>query len=288
MQKQRDYNQKHPGSLTRTMQGVCVMLLVLLCAMTAPIANVRAADLILDTTTPAPAPGDMLELQLSLDLGTDEVVGGAFDLAFDPAVLSFDNFTFDQAMDTRDSAFDTVAADASGLVSLGFGNVSGFTGVLPLGTVRFQVIGTGSAGLQLGDSVQWSGLVSLQGTAIATTVTVTAVNAALLDTDGDGIPDIYDQFPFDTDNDGFTNAEEIAAGTDPFDPLSFPVTTIPGDVTGDGIVNAADVLVCTRIMLGQAAVNYDPACDVAPRGTPLDGKITAGDIAVLQQMALGI
>jgi len=139
------------------------------------------------------------------------------------------------------------------------------------------------------------------------------VEAALLDTDGDGIPDISDPdddndgipdiddaFPLDTDNDGidnaldndddndgFTDAEEIAAGTDPLDPLSLPNPSVPGDVTGDGIVNAADVLVCTRILLGQTGVNYDAACDVAPRGAPGDGQLTAGDIVVLQQMALG-
>jgi len=40
------------------------------------------------------------------------------------------------------------------------------------------------------------------------------------DTDGDGIGDNSDP---DIDGDGFTNAEEKAAGTDPSDPLSFPV-----------------------------------------------------------------
>jgi hypothetical protein len=40
------------------------------------------------------------------------------------------------------------------------------------------------------------------------------------DTDGDGIGDNSDP---DIDGDGFTNAEERAAGTDPYDPLSFPV-----------------------------------------------------------------
>jgi hypothetical protein len=40
------------------------------------------------------------------------------------------------------------------------------------------------------------------------------------DTDGDGIGDNSDP---DIDGDGFTNEEEKAAGTDPYDPLSFPV-----------------------------------------------------------------
>jgi hypothetical protein len=40
------------------------------------------------------------------------------------------------------------------------------------------------------------------------------------DTDGDGIGDNSDP---DIDGDGWTNEEEKAAGTDPYDRLSFPV-----------------------------------------------------------------
>jgi len=40
-----------------------------------------------------------------------------------------------------------------------------------------------------------------------------------LDTDGDGIPDTMDT---DDDNDGYTDAEEEEAGTDPLDPNSYP------------------------------------------------------------------
>ncbi len=39
------------------------------------------------------------------------------------------------------------------------------------------------------------------------------------DTDGDGIGDNADP---DDDNDGFTDAQERQAGTDPSDPLQFP------------------------------------------------------------------
>lgn len=39
------------------------------------------------------------------------------------------------------------------------------------------------------------------------------------DTDGDGVPDEFDN---DDDNDGFTDEEEIEAGTDPKDPYSHP------------------------------------------------------------------
>ena len=180
--------------------------------------------------------------------------------------------------------------------------------------VRLLVAGAGQAGLQVGYSAQWSGLISLQGTAVAASVTVPVIEAIAPDYDGDGIPDatdpdddndgipdISDAFPFDTDNDGIDNvldddddgdgvsdADEIAAGTDPLDPLSYPDPSVPGDITGDGVVNAADVLVCTRIMLGLTSSANEAVCDVAPLGTGGDGQLNAGDIAVLQQMALGM
>ena len=45
------------------------------------------------------------------------------------------------------------------------------------------------------------------------------VNNVIEDNDGDGIEDFYDP---DDDNDGFSDAEEIAKGTDPFDDHSVP------------------------------------------------------------------
>ncbi|MBI1294095.1 hypothetical protein GC175_03940 [bacterium] len=52
------------------------------------------------------------------------------------------------------------------------------------------------------------------------------------DLDGDGIPNSQDP---DADGDGFSNEQELAAGSDPFDPVS-----IPGDNDGDGILDYVD------------------------------------------------
>ncbi len=49
------------------------------------------------------------------------------------------------------------------------------------------------------------------------------VRIYLSDTDGDGIPDKEDS---DIDDDGYTNEQEIAAGTDPYDYRSHPVVAV--------------------------------------------------------------
>lgn len=57
-----------------------------------------------------------------------------------------------------------------------------------------------------------------------------------LDTDNDGkLNDIDD----DDDNDGYTDSEELDAGTDPLNPLDHP-STPPRDTDGDGISDALD------------------------------------------------
>lgn len=56
-----------------------------------------------------------------------------------------------------------------------------------------------------------------------------------LDTDSDGIGNNTDS---DDDNDGYSDSEELAAGTDPLNPNDYPVTQIDSD--GDGVDDAND------------------------------------------------
>lgn len=56
------------------------------------------------------------------------------------------------------------------------------------------------------------------------TVTEEVVITIIRDTDGDGNPDITDP---DDDNDGYTDVEEEAAGTDPKDANSHPSEVVP-------------------------------------------------------------
>jgi len=96
----------------------------------------------------------------------------------------------------------------------------------------------------------------------------------------------------DSDGDGFNDGFEVADGTDPMDDSSFP-TISDGDVSGDGVVNIADILIVTRILMGETELNSVllSHCDIAPLtgGIPSpDGECNLGDLLVIQRTALGL
>lgn len=134
-------------------------------------------------------------------------------------------------------------------------------------------------------------------------------NPALVDTDGDGINDAQelgydgdgsfynnqtdtDPLNPDTDGDGVNDGAELAAGTDPLDNTSYPITA-NGDVNGDGQVDIADLLLAMRILQGQyiPTPQEQARWDVAPlvNGVPQpDQQNNLGDYTVLQRKVLGI
>ncbi|HYQ71885.1 MAG TPA: S8 family serine peptidase, partial [Gammaproteobacteria bacterium] len=127
------------------------------------------------------------------------------------------------------------------------------------------------------------------------------------DTDGDGLSDgdevDYDPTPPatysvgqdtdplnpDTDGDGFQDGMELAAGHDPLSAGDAPVW---GDADGNGFVNAADVLLLTRAVLGQVmlADEQKARVDIAPviAGVPSpDDQLTPGDLVVVERILMG-
>jgi hypothetical protein len=96
----------------------------------------------------------------------------------------------------------------------------------------------------------------------------------------------------DTDGDGVNDGDEVAAGTDPLDDASYPVTA-DGDLNDDGEVNAADVILAIRILIGTLPMTqeYLDRGDVSPllNGYPdSDGLFNLGDVLVIQRKALGL
>ena len=131
----------------------------------------------------------------------------------------------------------------------------------------------------------------------------------LTDTDDDGIPDIqdadddndglldvdevtqYDTDPLlaDTDGDGFDDAMELAYGSDPTSggSNSTPADNVNnnGDINGDSMKNVVDILLATRMVLGELEPTPEQRvrADMVP-----DGVINAGDLLRIQQQALGL
>jgi hypothetical protein len=94
------------------------------------------------------------------------------------------------------------------------------------------------------------------------------------DTNGNGIDDGHEDF----DGDGIINID---------DPFPFDANTPDGDINNSGGVDAGDVLVVERIVLGLLvpdAVHYQHL-DVYPPGAP-DNKIDMSDLLLMMQMAL--
>jgi len=114
------------------------------------------------------------------------------------------------------------------------------------------------------------------------------------DSNGNGVVDAGETDPLnpDTDGDGFTDGEEIVAGTDPLDDTSHPIIA-DGDVNGDGYVDIKDLLKAMQILNG----HYIPSqaeqyrWDVAPLVNSVpepDGQNNLGDYLILQQKVLGV
>ncbi len=82
-----------------------------------------------------------------------------------------------------------------------------------------------------------------------------SISASLLDTDGDGEPDITDE---DDDGDGWSDVNETSCSTGPLDEDDFPP-----DADGDGVCDALDLIDDSPIFLAYAATNLDLIVNVS-------------------------
>lgn len=120
----------------------------------------------------------------------------------------------------------------------------------------------------------------------------------LIDTDNDGLSDFVEvnfdsdpnnyQVGVDTDpNDPDTDGDALLDGYDPSPLISEPYGDIAPLGALDGIINAADVLIARRIVLGEITATPQGLArgDVFPPGNP-DGVINIQDLLVIQNRVL--
>lgn len=161
----------------------------LICSALLSLTFVSSASAATITVVPGNTdvlPGASISFDLIANFGGDLTVGGATDLMWDSAVLSFDGFAFSSALAApiRDSFFDVIDEQSSSLFSVGFGNFAGIS--LPtdtiIGTISFLVIGAigSSTDIALSDSIKWSGYLDLGGTPIDVSYAGTSVNVVPL------------------------------------------------------------------------------------------------------------
>jgi hypothetical protein len=118
------------------------------------------------------------------------------------------------------------------------------------------------------------------------------------DDDNDGLPDTdeaticngpvcLDPLDPDTDDDGFNDGMEVIYGSNPLLDTDTPANNYVnnGDVNGVGGVDAADMLLATRIVLNL----YTPTDEEKVRADMVpNGVINAGDLVRIQRAAMGM
>ena len=114
-----------------------------------------------------------------------------------------------------------------------------------------------------------------------------------MDNNGDGFVDgeldyATDPLLADSDDDRLNDGLEVAYASDPLDPGSWPALA-DGDIAPlgapDGEINAGDILVATRIVLGlEPATALELAHgDLYPPGSP-DGVINLQDLILIRKL----
>lgn len=155
-------------------------------ALLVGVSMVQAATISLSPTTNDAPQGDTVPFDLIANFGTDSVLGGAIDLQWDPAVITFADFVFDSGFGVppRDVAFDVEDLQSSSLLSIGFGNNGGIS--IPtdttIGTLTFTKVGAAGTEtpITMQDSSKWAGFYDTTGAPISVSYSGATVGAVPL------------------------------------------------------------------------------------------------------------
>jgi hypothetical protein len=127
------------------------------------VCSAQAATISLVPVSGPVPPGGLETFNLVANFGLQATTGGATDLSWDSSVVTFQSFSFGPSLASpiRDTDNDVIDLQSLGLLSLGFGNLSGIS--LPddtvVGTLTFNAVGAPGSGtlISLADSAKWAG-----------------------------------------------------------------------------------------------------------------------------------
>lgn len=95
---------------------------------------------------------DTVSFEVTADFTDQATMGGNFEVVYDPGVLSFDSFTYNNAF-LNTGATSVAPIQDTGLVSLGFDALSnGYNSDMVMGTLSFLAVGVGTDNLSVTDS----------------------------------------------------------------------------------------------------------------------------------------
>ena len=149
------------------------------------ISAAQAASISLSPST-VNTPPDVFSIDLLINFSDIATSGGAVDITWDPSKLQYNSdFLFDSAFTSRDTSFDVIDFQSTGLLSIGFGTLSssGISDTTVAGTLGFTslMVPVDSTIIGLQDSAKWSGFFdAATGAAITVNYTGTTVSAVPL------------------------------------------------------------------------------------------------------------
>src|SRR5262245_55125880 len=113
----------------RLKNSACKSALTLGLLLLSAMSVSQAATVSLNPITDSAPAGDQVSYDLIANFGAVPTLGGAIDLVWDPAIITFQSFAFDVGFGAppRDAGFDIMDLQSSSLFSLGFGNFGGIT-----------------------------------------------------------------------------------------------------------------------------------------------------------------
>lgn len=182
------------------------------------IADVIAADVIVGTPPFNPEPGQELNIDVSVDVGTDVLGSYVFSFQYNQSVVNIVSISGGSTLQFSTPPFTDASTFISGqtLFAASQASVVSPTGLVSVATIRLVAVGqrTESSDLVIGvTSLNNANAEALPATVFASSI--------IIGFDSDADPD----------NDNLRNQDELASGTDPNNP----------DTDGDGLLDGFEV-----------------------------------------------